>query len=370
MKFKKFFRNIQWFLGAAGVIKTFPDAIVFVNSDGYITRMNSKAGEMFIITDGSNPVRLNDVIPDGMASVKSSVKSKKPVLTQANVEGHCFYVELMASKKGGNYCVSLRNKTKLTNDKDTELKIDKFNNEKNAMLVKLQSEIKSPLESITGFSKGLLESIGGELSEKQAKYVKIIHNNANDLNEFLDKLLEFTYTESLLYEAKYEKFDAVAVAKDVIKDFGTKFEDKKLDFIFDYAMLIDRSVYTDINAFRKIIENILQVSLDMTDSGNISLTFTPVDDESAIGFGLPEGGKFLRINLTDTGAGIEAEEVRALCDPYFQADKGKKNLLRALRLGSASILVKRCEGFIDISSELMRGTIYNIVIPIEKRADE
>ncbi len=370
MKLKKIFKNIWWFLGASNTINNFPDAIIYVNTEGYIVKINKKAKEIFILNDGISPVRLNDIIPEGMIAVKNSAKLKKSVLTQADIEGHKFYIELMASKKGHYYLVSVRNKTQLTNDKDTELQIEKFNNEKNAMLIKLKSELKSPLESITGFSKGMLEGLGGELTDKQVKYVKIINNNANDLNEFLDKLLEFTYSESLLYTPEYKKFDVVAITKEVLKNFESKFEDKKLDFNFDYGMLENRSICNDLEAYKKIIENILTVSINTTDNGGISLTLKPVDAESSISFGLIEGKSYLQISIMDTGVGIEPEEMHELCDPYFHADKGRKNLLRALRLGSASILVKRSDGFIDISSELMRGTIYNIVIPTEKEADE
>lgn len=370
MKLKKFFKNLKWYFGAANVINNFPDGIVFVNSDGYITQMNRKAGEMFIISDGVNPVRFNKIIPDGMNAVKTSIRLKKPVLTQADVYDHKFYVELMASKKNNEFCISLRNKTQLTNDRDTELKIDKFNNEKNAMLVKLQSEIKSPIESITGFTKGLIDGLGGELTEKQAKYIKIINNNANDLDEFVNELLEFTYAESLLYKPEIKKFDVVAEAKEIIKDLECKFTAKNVEFNFDYSLVEQRSMYSDINAYKSIIKDILHSSLEMTENGTISMTLSPVDAESSLSFGLQEGKQYLQINIMDSGVGVEPNEIRTLCDPYFQADKGKKNLLRALRLGTASILVKRCDGFVDISSELMRGTIYNVVIPIEKDTDE
>ena len=58
--------------------------------------------------------------------------------------------------------------------------------------------------------------------------------------------------------------------------------------------------------------------------------------------------------------------MKYLCEPYAQLEKGKKNFLRALKLGSASIFVKRANGLFDISSEVRTGTQYDIVLPIEK----
>ena len=75
---------------------------------------------------------------------------------------------------------------------------------------------------------------------------------------------------------------------------------------------------------------------------------------------------YLQITIRDTGSGIPEEEMRYLCEPYAQLEKGKKNFLRALKLGSASILVKRANGLFDICSEVRTGTKYEIVLPIEK----
>ncbi len=58
--------------------------------------------------------------------------------------------------------------------------------------------------------------------------------------------------------------------------------------------------------------------------------------------------------------------MKYLCDPYAQLEKGKKNLLRAIRLGTASILTKRTDGYINITSEMMNGAEYNIYIPLKR----
>ena len=370
MNLDKFLNKLAWFFGASKIINNFPDGILFVNKEGYITQMNKRAGELLLVSDGTNTLLLSDFLKEGLEVVKFSAKSKRAVLTEINVGGHCFYAELFASKIKKGYCVSLRDSTTLTNEQETEIKINKFNNEKNAMLVKIEPEISSHIESIRGFSKGLIDGLGGELSEKQAKYVKIVNNNAVDLSNFMKNLFEFSECESSLYKPEYEKFDIVALIKEVIKEFENKFDEKKVGFTFDYDLIDDRFIFADIKGFKKIITNIFSASFDMTENGNISLRLSPVDEETSLGFGLDENQKYMQITLRDTGTGLEVNELKTLCDPYFQADKGKKNLSRALMLGSASILVKRSNGFIDISSELMRGTIYNIVIPVEKEKNE
>lgn len=370
MKLGKLFSNILCFLRASAVINNFPDGIIYVNSDGIITKINQKAREIFAFSENENTVSVNEYIFDGMHNINISAKQNRPVLVQVQVGGHKFSAELTAVKKRDSYLVSLRVKTEMTKEKDMQDKMSILNNEKNAMLLSLESDLKSPINSIMGFSKGLLDGIGGELTQKQVKYIKIIDNNANELNDYMNKLLEFSYCESSLYEQEFDKFDVVTYLKEITNEYEKTFEDKKIIFNFDYSALDERFIYTDKKAFKKIIENILRVSIGMTESGSISLNISPVDEQTAFSFGLEDENSYYQIALRDTGAGFESQEIKTVCDPYSQLDKGKKNLLRSLSLGSATILIKRSNGFIDISSELMRGTIYNIILPIKKEKYE
>lgn len=83
-----------------------------------------------------------------------------------------------------------------------------------------------------------------------------------------------------------------------------------------------------------------------------------------------EDTSFIQISLRDTGIGVAEDEMKYLCEPYAQLGKGKKNLLRALNLGTSSILIKRANGIIDIQSEVKNGTKFEIIFPIEKDQNE
>ena len=114
----------------------------------------------------------------------------------------------------------------------------------------------------------------------------------------------------------------------------------------------------DEKAFEIVFRNILDTSFEMIESGCISIYIRQPNEEAGMTYGLDENRKYIQIMIKDTSSGIEKEDMKYLCDPYFQLEKGKKNVLRALRLGAASILIKRSAGYIDVSSELMQGVLY------------
>lgn len=370
MNLEKLAKELWWSLTAFRAINELPDSVIFVSYDGIIERVNSKAKESFgIVIDELNPPKLNDYIKDGMDMINLSIKSQKPVAAVATIPTREFHIELNATKQGHGYCLTVRDLTKLTDEIVTEEKIARFNGEKNAMLVKLEGDIKSPISSITGFSQGLIDGIGGDLTEKQAKYIKIINSNSNDLYHFMDKLLEFTEAESSMYKSEYQNFDIVQTAKEIASDFEKEIQNKKITFEIEADGLEKRTVYSDLKAVEKIVRNILETSVSMTETGFILVNISRPDEVTASTFGLSAENiskSHVQITLKDTGVGFAEEEMKYLCDPYAQLEKGKKNFVRSLNLGSASILTKRANGFINIQSEVNKGTRYDIIIPTEK----
>ncbi len=370
MNLDKFVNSIWWALTAFKTIDQLPDAVIFIDEKGFIKNFNIKACEVFGLShENEEPINIDQIIQDAHDHIATSLKLTKPVLATATIPGRDFYIELNASKRGTGYSLSVRDLTKLTHEIFNDDKTTRFNGEKNAMLAKLEGDIKSPINSILGFSRGLLDGLGGELSEKQAKYVKIINTNANDLYNFMDKFLEFSQAESSLYESNYQNFDIIELFKTILKDYEPLLNDKKLGFDISYETIKKRVVFTDYNAIKNAFRNIIDVAISMTDKGYIYIKLSHPSDETCIKYNLGitanKQSSYLVITIQDTSSGIPEDEMRYLCEPYAQLEKGKKNLMRALKLGSSSILIKRADGLLAVKSD-KNGTKYEIVLPIEK----
>lgn len=370
MKLSKLAKKVWWFLGAYNTINNLPDSVIYADASGYIINTNKAATKCFNIENTELPLRIKDIIVDGMNVINESLRKKCPVSAIGKSKDREFYIELNAKRRWDGYFITIRDVSKLTNEMNTEKQIARFNGEKNAMLSMIKEDIKSPITSISGFSKGLLDGIGGELTEKQHKYIKIINSNASDLYTYMDKLLEFSCAESSLYASEYLNFDIISFTKDIIKDYQPIMDEKKLLFNFEYNNIQNRTIYADKRAYEGIIRNILETSYSMTEEGYITLNLDYPNEETCINFGLSENKQYIKISLKDTSSGIDNKDMRGLCDPYSQIGKGKNNFIRALRLGTASILTKRSEGFIDINSEILQGVLYNIVLPIMKDKNE
>ena len=370
------FRDFLYGLNFKKVVKNLPDAVLIVETDGRISWINDKATTIF--EAGKRLLKsyhFDDLVDKGREQIEKSIATRTPIIAGAfTPTAKEFFIELNAKICHGRYIVTIRDITAMTNVLSNAEQTSQFNKEKNAMIVKLSNEIKSPLTSIVGFSQALLDGLGGEITEKQDKYVRIINKNSNDLLHFIDKFIEFSYAESTLYEYDFQTFDIINAVQNIIRANDLAVSNKGLTVNFDYEEVAKRAIFSDEKTLKAIIQKLFETSIKLTDTGSISFKIFYPDMEMIKGMKIFEGYKensLMQISITDTGIGLQETELDGLFEPYNQLDKtNKKNIVRSISLGTANILARRLNGIVWAESEVMKGTTFNIIIPIEKNFHE
>ncbi len=366
------FKDFIYGLTFKRVVKNLPDAVLIVEPDGRISWVNDKATTIF--EGGKRLIKsynFDDLVDKGKDKIEKSIKTRTPIIAGAfTPTAKEFFIELNAKAYHGRFIVTIRDITAMTNILSNAEQTNQFNKEKNAMLVKLSNEIKSPITSIVGFSQALLDGIGGEINEKQDKYVRIINKNSNDLLNFMEKLIEFSYAESSMYEYDYQTFDIINTIQNILRANDLAISNKGLTVNFDYEEIAKRAIFSDEKTLKIILQNLLETSIKLTDTGSISLRIFYPDAEMIKKMKIFENCKensLMQIKITDTGIGLQETEMDGLFEPYAKLDKtNKKNIVRSISLGTANILARRLHGIVWAESEVMKGTIFNVIIPIEK----
>lgn len=360
------------------ILASLPDGVLLVDSSGKIEWFNETATILLKMSQNEIfKLNINGIIESGLDLIKQASEINKSVVGRGKYsDGKDFYLEITAKAANGYFVVSLRDVTQnyktVTSILVEHESSKKINKDKNAFLVKLSNELKSPVHSIIGFSQAMIDGLGGEMNDKQEKYIKIINKNSNEVLYLIDKIIELSKTESNLYEYDFQIFDAVNAFQNALKNYEPLIKDKNLVLNFDTDTIVKRAIFSEENILKTIFQNIIEVSLNSTDIGSINIKVYHPDLEfvSQHEVEVPENAtdkSYLMLTVSDTGAWIADTDLNVIFEPYAQLDRpNKKNIAKSISLASVKNLVKYLKGAVWVESEPMQGTTYNLIIPIEK----
>jgi len=126
-------------------------------------------------------------------------------------------------------------------------------------------------------------------------------------------------------------------------------------------------VYGDVGAFEQIILNLCSNARDaMPKGGKLIIKTERVYASLQYVKTHPwvKPGKYVLLSVSDTGKGMDKNTIQRIYDPFFTTKEPGKGT--GLGLSMVYSLVKQHKGLIHTSSELGKGTIVEILIPIRK----
>lgn len=356
-------KKILFRTNSIDVEKALPDAVVFCNRDGKILWVNDKAVELFetskmhLLTSN-----ITDFIENAFNLITSSVITNMPVITKfANGE---IYFDMTSKEIEDGYVLDFRDSVSNANEiaKNSEDDYKEINRDKNCFLLKLANDLKSPLQSIVGFSQAMADGLGGEMSEQQDKYIRIIKKNSSELMYFVTKLLELSQTEAELRQPDLKTFDIISSINSVVRFNEQLYKDKELRLNMLVEEGFKKTIVSDEEIIKTIVQNILEVVLKSVDMGDISININTPNEEFLASKNL--SGNYFMISITSNSLLLSESEFESMFDPYMIIDtSNKKNVLRAMTLACVKNLVQTLQGAVWVESQILKSTSFNVIIP-------
>lgn len=261
-----------------------------------------------------------------------------------------------------------------------EYKANQEKNEKrNAFIVDVSQEFDKPMNSIIGFSQALLEGVGGELTEKQDKYLNIIAKNAVSMHKMLEAVIDITKLDANKMLVEKRIFDVTSLVNLVGQAFKPIFDKKDIEFKVKFTGLEKRKVYTDENLLRRVFSTIIENASKFTKSGVVEVSVSNTDLTYARLQGLFIGHKelptsYITVKIADTGMGIKPEDLNSIFDEYWILEKVRKssdeNAGTGLSLPIAKKIIDAFGGIIWVESEVNKGSSFNFIIPVKQEEQE
>jgi CheY-like chemotaxis protein len=137
----------------------------------------------------------------------------------------------------------------------------------------------------------------------------------------------------------------------------------------DSRITVDRELWqveADQGQIGQVIQNVVINAREaMPEGGTVEISAGNVDLPVGDHPLLPEGGKFVRIAIGDSGTGIPARHLSRIFEPYFTT----KPEGSGLGLATSFSIVRNHGGMIDVKSETGKGSTFSIYLPAREAWD-
>ncbi|MCK5933456.1 MAG: HAMP domain-containing histidine kinase [Fulvimarina manganoxydans] len=225
-----------------------------------------------------------------------------------------------------------------------------------AMLATVSHELRTPLNAIIGFSGILEQELFGALgSDRQREYVDLIQKSGQHLLSVVNELLDVSKMQAGRYELRKERFALSEIVTEAVSMVRCNAETKglELDIRFPAAPI---TVEADPRAMRHMLINLLANAVKFTDEGLVCLEGR-LEDEDLI------------LTVTDTGIGIEPDQLGKLGHPFVQASCGHGRHFEGTGLGLAYVkgMAELHGGLMQIESHIGQGTSVTLRLPLTAR---
>lgn len=229
-----------------------------------------------------------------------------------------------------------------TNLKIFKLQYDFINN--------FTHEFKTPVSVIKIAGSNLRGE--AELTERQRKhYGRILDEEADKLNELMNKLLSFTQIENRSIKLKHKEINIEEFIKGYIETFRIKYPDFKISYKIEnvYNFFTDPVLLGSL--FQNLIENAYKYS-------------HPQTKELAIG--VMHEKRDIVFTFSDKGIGIPKSEIKNIFKKFYRIEN-KYNQQGSVGLGLAFCkeLANFMNGDITVESEINQGSTFIVTLPYE-----
>ncbi len=212
--------------------------------------------------------------------------------------------------------------------KKIELKLRDVNNTKDKFFSIISHDLKNPFSALMGFSEVLYDEYDNFSNNERKDIIKNINISSESLFKLSDNLLKWARIQTGEINWNPDHINLDLLVENAISLLKTQAINKKISITSDIPKFT--KVYADINMADTVVRNLLSNAIKFTPNGG------------KVKIASKDIGKYIEVSITDTGLGINKENISKLFNITEKfATEGTNN-----ELGSGLGLIL-CRGFVE-----------------------
>lgn len=231
---------------------------------------------------------------------------------------------------------------------------EEANRAKSDFLANMSHEIRTPINAILGMNEMVLrESNDTDIRS----YAVNINSAGQNLLSIINDILDLSKIESGKMEIVEADYHLSSVLHDVMNMIAMKAKEKGLLLTVHVDESMPDEMYGDEVRIRQIMVNLLNNAVKYTQEGSVIFSVTKHIDE--------DESEKLKIEVQDTGIGINEDDLKGLFEDFSRFDMKKNRNIEGTGLGLAITykLIEQMQGRIEVDSVYGQGSTFTVYLP-------
>ena len=254
-------------------------------------------------------------------------------------------------------------------------KLKELEQEKEDFVSMLSHDLKSPITAVVGSIDLVREAKLGAVNEEQTEYLDAAVESCEEMVEMIDTLLGIHKFEAGKMRLYFREEDSAALISRGVGKYLTQAQRGGIRLYSTFQPGVP-GVSVDRSLFSRIMGNLLSNAVKFTPEGgevevildlikDVGTVTGRIPEQSYAQRELPREGRFVRIQVRDTGVGIPQEALGTIFDRFVQAKNRRLGKTRGTGLGLAFCrkAVDAHSGYIWAESMPQGGSLFTVLLP-------
>lgn len=217
-------------------------------------------------------------------------------------------------------------------------------------------ELKAPIGAIEGYLNLIIDGLTGNNRQKEMDIIKRSRDKAESLKALINDLLDMSRAERKSAKVM-SPLDISLILKETLDFYQNEAKNKSL--MIEVHLLDElHLVLANQEDLGRLFANLISNAIKYTPEKGSVLVSTAIRESQVV------------IEVKDSGIGISEEDMKKIFGEFYRAQNAIQRKVSGTGLGLAICkrIVEDHNGYIEVESQLEKGSIFRIILPIHKNS--